>query len=79
MIARGRGKYPGPDVPNRDQYRKKATDCISQAELLREPQERAALLAIAQMYLKLANRIRARHERGTAHREQGDQHPENDS
>jgi hypothetical protein len=47
--------------------------------MIRHPQERAALLTIAQTYVKLADRIGERYERGTAHREQGDQHAENDS
>jgi len=44
-----------------------------------DPQDRAALLTIAQTYLKLADRMGARYERATAHRDQSDQHSENDS
>ena len=44
-------------MPSRDLYRQKAEDCVVQAESIRDPQERASLLAIAQMYLELAARI----------------------
>jgi hypothetical protein len=40
--------------------------------LLRDPQERASLLVIAKTYMKLADRIGASHERGTAYRFQGE-------
>jgi hypothetical protein len=66
-------------MPRRSEYRSKAELIIAQAELMRDPQERAALLCIAQTYLKLAARITARHDRASAHRDPGDQHPENDS
>lgn len=63
----------------REEYRKKAQAILAQAEMIRDPQERAALLTIARTYLKLSDRIGDRHERGTAHRAAGDEHPENDS
>jgi len=66
-------------VPARNKYREKADDCILQAELICDSQERAALLTIAQFYMKLADRIGERHELGTAHRSQGDEHGQNDS
>jgi hypothetical protein len=66
-------------VPNRDEYRRRAKACVAQAELLLDPQDRAAVLTIAQTYLKLADRIGARYERGTAHRDPGDRHAVNDS
>ena len=65
--------------PTEEEDRKKANDCVSQAELLCNSQDRAALLSIAQIYMKLADRIGERHERGTAHRSQGDEHGQNDS
>jgi hypothetical protein len=37
------------------------------------------MLAIAKGYLDLADYIGARLERSTAHRDQSDQHPQNDS
>jgi hypothetical protein len=64
-------------MPARDEYRKKAEACVAQAGLLRNPQERASLLVIAQTYIKLADRIGARHERATAHRSQGEARPGN--
>jgi hypothetical protein len=66
-------------MPSRDEYRKKAQDVVAQAELVSDPGERAALLTIAQFYLKLVDRIGARHDRGTAHRGRGEIRPENDS
>ena len=68
-----------PAVPTREEYRRKADACVSQAELIRDPQARAAMLAIAKGYLDLADYIGARLERSTAHRDQSDQHPQNDS
>lgn len=66
-------------MPSRNEYRKKAVACVAQAEMIRGPQERAALLTIAQTYIRLADRIGMRHERGLAHRPTGDRYPENDS
>jgi hypothetical protein len=66
-------------MPGREEYRRKAEITIAQAELLRDPQERTALLVIAKTYLKLAARIGERHDRATAHPDEGDRHPENDS
>jgi hypothetical protein len=42
-----------------EDYRCKATACVIQAETMRDPHERASILAIAQLYLKLAERIAA--------------------
>jgi hypothetical protein len=54
-------------MPGQDDYRRKAETCVAQADTIRDPQERAALLTIAQLYMKLAARIRSRCERATAH------------
>ncbi|HEX8810572.1 MAG TPA: hypothetical protein VF742_01145 [Terracidiphilus sp.] len=69
------GRY----VPCADEYRKMAKVCIAQAELIRDPQERAAMLAIAAAYLKMSEHISARHHRGADDRAQGDQDSENNS
>jgi len=66
-------------VHSRDEYRIKAVDSVAKAELIRDPRERAAMLTIAKGYLDLADYVGARLERGTAHRDQSDQHPQNDS
>ena len=64
-------------MPTRNEYREKAVDCRLQAELIWDSRDRAALLALAQCYMKLADRIGERHERGAAHRSQGDEHGQN--
>ena len=66
-------------MPTRNEYQKKANDCVSRAELICNSRDRAALLSIAQFYMKLADRLGERHERGTAHRRQGDEHGQIDS
>jgi hypothetical protein len=66
-------------VHSRDQYLIKTVDSLAKAGLIRDPQERAAMLTIAKGYLDLADYVGARLERGTAHRDQSDQHPQNDS
>ena len=66
-------------MPDRDEYRKKAETCAAQAETIRDPQERASLLAIAQMYLRLAERVLDRFDHATAHRDQGEPYPRHDS
>ena len=66
-------------MPARNEYREKADDCILRAELIRDSRNRAPLLTIAQFYMKLADRIGERHERGTAHRSRGAEHGQNDS
>jgi hypothetical protein len=66
-------------MPDREKYRRKAYDCVAAAEHIRDPQERAAMLAIAQAFMRMADRVGARHERATAHRATDDQHPANDS
>jgi hypothetical protein len=65
-------------VLSRNEYRGKAEPALPKQMLL-APQDRAALLTIAQTYLKLADRIGARYERATAPRSAGDQHAERDS
>ena len=62
----------------REGYRKKAQDILAQAEVIRDPGERACRVAIASAYLQLADLFGARHERGTSHRATGDQRPAND-
>jgi hypothetical protein len=47
--------------------------------MLGDPQARTTMLTIAKGYLDLADYVDARLERGTAHRDQNDQHPQNDS
>ena len=64
---------------SRNEYLTKAIACVAQAGIVLDPQDRAALLTIAQTYLKLADRMGARYERATVHRDQSDQHSENDS
>jgi hypothetical protein len=59
-------------MTTRNHYRKKANDCIAQAEAMRDAKERVILLQLAQGYLKLADLVGERHDRGTAHRDQGD-------
>ena len=66
-------------MPARNEYREKADDCILRAELIRDSRNRAPLLTIAQFYMKLADRLGERHERGTAHRSRGAEHGQNDS
>jgi hypothetical protein len=56
---------------SRDEYRDKAFDCLVQSEAMHDPSERSVLVKIAQLYLKLADRIVGRYGRET--------HPENDS
>ena len=63
----------------RNEYREKADDCILQAELICDSRGRFALLTVAQFYMKLADRLGEHHERGAAHRSQGDEHGQNDS
>jgi hypothetical protein len=66
-------------MPSRNEYRNKAFDCLIQAEAIQAPGERAAILKIAQLYMKLADRIGVRHDHATAHRHRGDAHPDRDS
>jgi hypothetical protein len=66
-------------MPDRDEYRKKAESCIAQAETIRDPRERASILTIAQLYLKLGERIVGRYDHATAHRNHVDAHPPHDS
>jgi hypothetical protein len=64
-------------VHSRDEYRIKVVVCAARAELIRNPQERAAMLTIAKGHLDLADYVGSCLERGTAHRDQSDQHPQN--
>jgi hypothetical protein len=49
-------------------YHRKANACIQAAEKMGDPEQRAAMLEIAQRYIKLADRVGAGHERGPTHR-----------
>jgi hypothetical protein len=51
-------------MASRDHYRNKAKACF-EAESMRDPMERLAMLQVAQSYLKLANCPAAGHEHGT--------------
>ena len=62
---------------SRDEYLIKAVVFTARAELIRNPQERAAMLTIAKGHLDLADYVGSCLERGTAHRDQSDQHPQN--
>ncbi len=66
-------------MPDREKYRQRAHDCVPTAEHIRDPQERAAMLVIAQAFMRMADHVGARHKRATAHRPAGDARPENDS
>ncbi|HLH95654.1 MAG TPA: hypothetical protein VKW08_11130 [Xanthobacteraceae bacterium] len=66
-------------MPDREKYRQKALDCTAAAENMRDPQERASMLAIAKLFMKLADRVGLRHDRATAHRPTGDLPVEKDS
>jgi hypothetical protein len=44
-------------MPGRDEYQGKAETCVAQAKIIRDPQERAAILSIAQLYMKLSERV----------------------
>jgi hypothetical protein len=59
---------------SRDEYRNKAFDCLVQSEAIHDPGAHSALVKIAQLYMKLADRIVGRYEQAT-----GEAHPENDS
>ena len=66
-------------MPDRENDRHRAQVCVAAAESIRDPQQRAAMLAIAKLFMKMADYVGARHNRATAHRSAGDEHPENDS
>jgi hypothetical protein len=51
-------------------YYTMAKACAHIAKKIRDPEERVAMLEIAQRYVQLANRISARLERGTAANDQ---------
>ena len=52
----------------RETYYTMAKACAHIAKKMRDPEERVAMLEIAQSYMKLGDRFAARLERGTAHR-----------
>lgn len=54
----------------REEYCKKAQLLLAQAELLRHPEQRTAVLRIAGCYLKLAEHIAKRQDRTMAWRDQ---------
>ena len=64
-------------MPDREKYRRKAQECIAAAEHMRNLQGRAAMLTIAQAFMKMADRVGARYQRATAHRPVDDQRPHN--
>lgn len=51
-----------------DTYQKKALACLEAGEHMRDSAERNIMIGIAQSYMKLADHVRAKRERGTAHR-----------
>jgi hypothetical protein len=51
-------------LTQRELYHRKANACVQAAEKMRDPQQRVAMLEIAQDYMKLAYHVAARHERG---------------
>jgi hypothetical protein len=53
-------------MSSRDDYRNKAVDCLTLAEAMRNIEERATMLQMAQGYLKLAGIVGKRHEGGAA-------------
>jgi hypothetical protein len=52
---------------------------MAQAEGLQFPEERVLMLVIAEAYIKMAERVAVRYGRGTAHRDQSEAHPQDDS
>jgi len=44
-------------MPNREAYQKKALTCLEAAEKMSDPQERAAMVAIACDFMKLADQV----------------------
>jgi hypothetical protein len=66
-------------MPERDRYRKKAQACVQLAEDMTDLGERVKMLQVAQAYMKLADHVRSRHDRATAHRDRGEQHHRKDS
>ena len=46
-------------------YQRKAETCVARAETVSDPQERAAILGIAQLYMKLSEHVSEPHERST--------------
>jgi hypothetical protein len=47
-------------MPARELYQGEARRCVAAAETMHEPAERAAMLGIAQSYMKLADHVGAR-------------------
>jgi len=67
-------EYRDVAVTGRDGYRRKALECVREADRLRDAGERKKLLEIAGLYMSLARRIADRHEHETAHRHPGREH-----
>ena len=55
----------------RSRYLDKAKACADAAERAREPAERIALLQLSRCYVRLADYVATREERGTDRREDG--------
>jgi hypothetical protein len=56
----GRGELWATEFPMKtaaNEYRAKAFECLSQAECMNDPQERAEILRFARMWMKLAEPI----------------------
>jgi hypothetical protein len=49
-------------MPRRDEYRRKAADCLAAADSMRDPGERATMIRLATDYMRLADHVS---ERGT--------------
>jgi hypothetical protein len=64
-----RGKI---DMPVQE-YLKKAQACLMASGTMGDARERTVMLHIAKAYMKLADYVIARHERGTADPADGDQ------
>jgi hypothetical protein len=62
-------------MPERDGYRKRAMECAAAAELIRDPQERAALLEVAQAYLNMADHVGNRQRDASARRQECGERP----
>ena len=55
-------------MTERNNYHRKALNCVHTAEHLRDPGERAKLFEIARAYLGLARHVAERRDRGITHR-----------
>ncbi|HMA74344.1 MAG TPA: hypothetical protein VKP67_23070 [Xanthobacteraceae bacterium] len=59
-------------MPKRETYRKKALACLEAAEKMSDPQERAAMVAVACDFMKLADHVGRRRDHKAAHRSHQD-------